>query len=307
MRKYKNIFLIFILMISIFLTSCKTSSNTDINVVCASYSEFDWARNISKGVENINISYLTSSGISLHDYSLTIKDTVKIIDSDIFIYVGGESDIWCSEVIKNSKKSQISISMLDTIETKLIEDNSDEDEYDEHVWLSIKNAKLIIKKICDAFVKIDNNHKEIYELNYNNYLNELENLDKNFKTTIENHIENNQNLLVFSGRFPFKYLFNDYNLNYNAAFLGCSLDSSVNPNVIIELSNTVKENNIKTLLKIEADQINISSQIKNISKLTLNELTLNSMQIVKESDSKNISYIDVMKNNLEIIDKALNY
>ena len=314
MKKY--LFLMIIGIITIFsLTSCRIQK-TDIVSTC--YAGYDFARSIAG--DKKTSSMLLNPGEELHDYSPSVGDMERILCSEIFIYIGGESD---SEWVENDilpeidKNKTIVINMMDIVKESgytYDEENPDsaededeeEEEYDEHVWNSITNAKIISFSIYDSLVSIDNDNKDYYKENYDNLIKDLDDVDNDIKNVVSN---SSKNMLIFADRFPLLYFVKEYNLEYDAAFKGCETSKEANPKTIESLTKKIKENNIKVVFEIELSESKISNTIiKNLKKenYSIEKRTFYTMHNVSKNDYKNKkSYIDFMKDNIESLRVAL--
>lgn len=184
------------------------------------------------------------------------------------------------------------------------EHEHEEIEYDEHVWLSLKNAEIISKKISEEMGKIDSKNKDKYEKNCEEYVAKLKQLDEKYEQVCK---DAKVKTLLFGDRFPFRYMVDDYNLDYYAAFVGCSAESEASFETIKFLADKVDELNLKTILQIESADGKIANTIKKTTKAKDMEiLTMNSMQATTSKDVKNgDNYIGIMESNLEVLKKAL--
>jgi zinc transport system substrate-binding protein len=263
--------------------------------------------------------------VDLHSFQPTAADILKISTCDLFIYVGGESDEWVDDALREAtNKSMTVVSLLDVLgdavkEEEVVEgmqeeeheDEHDEDEhgeeeveYDEHVWLSLKKAQVVVTGIADAMGKADPNNAGTYKTNADNYKNRLAELDSRYADAVAN---SNKNTVLFGDRFPFRYLTDDYNLNYYAAFAGCSAETEASFDTVIFLSGKIDELGLKKVLVIESsDQKVAQTIIDNTAAKDLEILVLDSMQATSSSDiAKGVTYISVMESNLEVLTKAL--
>ena len=178
---------------------------------------------------------------------------------------------------------------------------SDGHESDEHIWLSLRNAKKCVGAIKEVLCQLDSSNQEIYELNAEEYIKKLEMLDAEYKDVVD---KAKNDTLVFGDRFPFRYLIDDYNLNYYAAFAGCSSESEASFNTITFLAKKLDELKLSNILTIEGNNHKIAETIiKNTEKKNQEILTLNSMQgRILEGET----YLSIMEANLEVLKKALN-
>ena len=303
------------------LASCKQNDNGKLNIVCTTFPEYEWAREIiGEEKDNFNLKLLMNNGTDLHSYQPSIPDIAKITTSDIFIYVGGESDEWVEDVLKNAKnKNMITINLLEVLGDKAKEEevkegmqeehegeehehDEEEVEYDEHVWLSIKNAKIFVEEIAQAVASIDSENESIYFDNANEYISKLSALDSLYEETFENA---QTKTLLFADRFPFRYLVEDYGLDYYAAFVGCSAETEASFETIEFLTSKVNDLHIKVILKIETSGDSIAKTIKeNSHDKDQQILTLDSMQNTTLKSKK--TYLSILESNLEVFQEAVN-
>ncbi|MBQ9604861.1 MAG: zinc ABC transporter substrate-binding protein, partial [Firmicutes bacterium] len=266
---------------------------------------------------------LLDSGVDLHSYQPTAEDILKISNCDMFVYVGGESDEWVDDVLKNAENKDMEvISLLDVVgdaakeeeikegmqaeeEEHEEENEEDEKEYDEHVWLSVRNAKTICAEIADGLGKADPENAEAYKANYEVYAEKLDELDKNFTELAENA---QNKTLVFGDRFPFRYFTDDYGFDYYAAFAGCSAESEASFETVVFLAKKMDELGCKTIYTIEnSDQKLAQAIINSTSAKDQNIAVLDSMQSAAgEQAEEGVSYLSIMQSNYEVLRNTLN-
>ena len=288
-----------------------------------------YARYLGDKVKNVEVTMLLDNGVDLHSYQPTINYIAKISDCDMFIYVGGESDGWVNDALKNAKNDKMKVINLlevlgDSVKTEeLIEgmqeeehdhhhDNEEiteekheqEEEKDEHVWLSLKNAKILCKKIADNLSEIDPQNKNVYSANVSAYIEKLSALDEEYKKMVNG---SNRKIVLFGDRFPFRYLVDDYGLDYYAAFVGCSAETEASFETVAFLSKKTDELKLPCVLTIEGANHKIAETVvANTYSKNQKVLTMDSMQSTTSSDVKNgITYISVMEKNLDILREAL--
>ena len=321
----KNIAILCMVVLAIvMLAGCSSNNpkdNNKISIVTTIFPEYDWVREIVKGNENIEITMLLDKGIDLHSFQPTADDIVKVSSCDIFIYVGGESDGWVEDALKEAtNKNMTVINLLDVLgdsvkEEELVEgmegeEEEDEEteeegpEYDEHVWLSLKNAEVLCRYIADELCRIDPENEESYKANVNAYISELDALDKEYETAVSNA---SVKTVLFGDRFPFRYLVDDYGLDYYAAFVGCSAESEASFETIIFLANKADELKLPAILQIESADGKIAQTIKDTTEAKNQQiLTMDSMQSVTSKDVANgAAYLGIMKDNLAALSQAI--
>ena len=325
-RKYLSILLIAVMAV-FGLTACgqnlskNPSGNGKIKVVVTIFPEYDWVKQIAgERASDMDITMLLDNGVDLHSYQPTAADIMKISDCDLFIYVGGESDTWVDDALKEAvNKNMKVINLLDVLgdsvkEEEVVEgmqaeeeeksgEEEEEPEYDEHVWLSLKNAKVLCKAIADNLSEIDLEHKAVYDANVSSYIGKLDELDAQYKSAVESF---SKKTILFGDRFPFRYLVDDYNLDYYAAFAGCSAETEASFKTVTFLAGKVDETGTKAILTIDGSDEKLAMTIKDNTKDKNQEiLQMDSMQSVKISESEDYNYINVMLKNLTVLKQAL--
>lgn len=308
--------------------STNNTAQTDkLQIVTTIFPEYDWVKQIlGENVDNAEITMLLDNGVDLHSYQPTAEDIMKISTCDLFIYVGGESDSWVEDALQEATNQEMKvINLLDVLgdavkEEEVVEgmetehdhehgENEDhrheeEPEYDEHVWLSLRNAQVLCDAIADTLVEIDPDNGRSYKANENAYNEKLAALDMEYKATID---AVTQKTLLFGDRFPFRYMVDDYNLSYYAAFVGCSTETEASFETITFLSSKVDELGLNYVLTIEkSDQKIARTIIQNTQSKDQQILAMDSMQSTTSGDvSDGASYLSIMESNLDILKEAL--
>lgn len=301
-----------------------TNQTDKLSIVTTIFPEYDWVREIlGDKADNAEITMLLDNGVDLHSYQPTADDIVKISDCDLFIYVGGESDEWVEDALRNAANRNMKVINLlevlgDSVKTEEIvegmqeeehehedaEEHEHEEEADEHVWLSLKNAKMLVRVISKALQELDPNNKDIYAANADAYVKKLSALDAEYQAAVD--AASNKTIL-FGDRFPFRYLVDDYGLRYYAAFVGCSAETEASFETISFLAKRVDEWKLPCVLTIEGAQHKIAETVvRNTTAKNQRVLTMDSMQSTTSKDVKNgTTYLSVMEKNLSVLKEAL--
>ncbi len=290
-----------------------------ISIVCTIFPEYDWIKEIiGDNIGNFELTVLLDNSVDLHNYQPTASDIVKISEADMFVYVGGESDNWVEDVLVTANNEELLVVNLFDIlgenvkEEEFVEgmehDHEEDDhdhELDEHVWLSLRNAGIVCEYLTNEISLLDEENATIYQANYEGYMEELEGLDAQYAEVVENATFDT---LVFADRFPFRYLTDDYGLNYFAAFSGCSAEIEASFETIVFLAEKTSELGVNYICTIEGVNHKIAETVvQNTTTKDQEIVVLNSMQSVSSTDINNgLTYLDVMAYNLEILKTALN-
>ncbi len=300
----------FLVLMSLTFTSCvKKEDDNKFTIIATSFPSYDFARAIVKDTD-VEVKMLLKPGSETHDYDPTPRDIVDINKSDIFIYVGGESDYWVKDILNNIENNDVKIiKLMDCVDLlkedddQILEKETESDEEDdEHIWTSPLNAIKIVEMLKDEIINKDPENKDIYLKNAQKYINELKNIDKEITDIVS---KSKNKLLIFGDRFPFIYFTNQYGLKYYAAFSGCSEQVEASSKTISSLIDKVKKNNIKVILKIELSNGQIANSIAEETGAKV--LELHSAHNISEKDFDNgVTYIDLMKRNIKVLKEALN-
>ena len=312
MKKIISVILCMAAVLAVCCSCRKTETKKDdgkLNVVTTIFPPYDFAKNA--GGEYVNVSMLLKPGMESHSYDPTPQDIIKIQECDLFIYTGGESDEWVKDILESSdKKPKQVLAMMDiadTVEEETVEgmekeeDDSDEIEYDEHVWTSPKNAINITASITNALCQLDENHQASFNKNMMAYRRELLQLDNSFREVADNA---KRKTIVFGDRFPFRYLADEYDLKYYAAFPGCSAETEPSPSTVSFLIDKVREEKIPVVFSIEFSNGKVADTI--CESTGAKKLTLHSCHNVTQDEfDSGISYLSLMQKNVQALKEAL--
>ncbi|MBR3644854.1 MAG: zinc ABC transporter substrate-binding protein [Lachnospiraceae bacterium] len=301
-----------------------------INIVCTIFPQYDWVMNLlGDRADEYNVTLLVGNGVDLHSYQPTARDIVTISTCDFFIYVGGESDSWVEDVLERADNPDINvINMMEVLGDKtyveeIVEGMEEEDEhshegllnwfnhsepeeeeYDEHVWLSLKNATILCSNISDVLCRLDKGHEDNYRNSLKNYTDKLLELNGRYEEVVK---QAPTKTILFGDRFPFRYMAEDYGLKYYAAFPGCSAETEASFETVVFLSEKLSELSLKAVCITEsADESLAHTIIKNSEAKSAQTVVFNSMQSVGFLDiDKGVTYLGVMEDNLNALKTVL--
>ena len=310
-----------------FLSGCSAQpsdpggqADAPLRIVCAGASEYDWTRNIlGENPAQAELTLIVGNGTDLHSYQPTAQDIAAITSCDLLVYVGGVSGQWITDALESAREMPAVINMLALLEDELAEEeltagmeaDHDHEEHgpemldaDEHVWLSLDNARQICGEIARVLGDLDPDNRETYARNCESYQAALEDLDERYRSTVEN---GGWDTILVADRFPFRYLVDDYGLNYYAAFAGCSAETDASFETVIFLANKLDELQHPAILVIDGSLSNIADAVlANSSRSDLPVLTLDSLQSTTAQQLGNgKSYLSAMEENLAVLQQAL--
>lgn len=301
-------------------------STDKFSVVCTIFPEYDWVREIlGDHADNAELTYLLDNGVDLHSYQPTADDMIKISSCDLFIYVGGESDEWVENALADAMNKDMKVINLmdvlgDSAKVEELKEGMQESEhehehdheheheegeveYDEHVWLSLKNAKVLCAEIENNISEIDHANASDYQANLDSYVAKLDALDNDFAALVDS---SSVKTLIFGDRFPFRYFVDDYSIDYYAAFIGCSAETEASFETIAFLSDKLNEYDCDTVFTLENSDKSIAETIISTSGRNADIAELNSLQSVSTDDiAGGATYISIMEKNYDVLSGAL--
>ena len=297
----------------------QAAENEGLDIVATVFPLYDWTRELTAG-SGAELTLLLDSGVDLHSFQPTMDDILKIANCDVFIYVGGESDKWVDDALRQKKNdNMLVLDLMDILgenakEEEFIEgmqepeeeEEEEEDgvEYDEHIWLSLKNASLLCDKIAEALSSADADNAALYRANADAYIEKLNALDAEYAAAVD---AAPNKTMVFGDRFPFRYMTADYGITYYAAFLGCSAESEASFETISFLAGKLAELGLKHIVALESSDGKLAKTIVTNSKAENVEIvTMDSLQSATLDDAAGgATYLSVMEKNLEALKIAL--
>ena len=313
----KKVLALFLAALAVCAVMCSctgktTDSQTDgkLRIVTTIFPPYDFARQVAG--DQAELTMLLPPGTESHNFDPTPQDMIKIQSADLFVYVGGESDKWVEEMLSSAaKKPKKVISLMDCVdklEEEIVEgmeaeheDDSDEVEYDEHVWTSPKNAVIITKALCSVMKELAPQHESLFEKRTNSYCKQLSALDNSFRGIVD---EGKRKLMVFGDRFPFKYFADAYGLKYYAAFPGCSGETEPSAATVAFLIDKVKSEKIPVVFTIEFSNGKIADTI--CESTGAKKLQLHSCHnVTQEEFDGGVTYLELMQQNAVNLKEAL--
>lgn len=305
-------------IIAFMLTGClpnwnssTTESGGKIKVVASLFPQYDFAKQIAK--DKAEVTLLLPPGTESHTFDPGPSDIIKISDSDMFLYTGKFMEPWADRLIsgidnKNLKVVNVS-SQIGLLKSNHEHDDAEEangvehdHEYDPHIWLDPILACQMVDNIASAFCEKDPANANFYNENATAYKKELELLDSDISNVVKT---SKRKTMVFASRFAYLYFINRYNLDYIAAFDGCSAESEPSVKKMTEIIDFIKINNIPA---IYYEEFNVPKIARSICDSTgVKALKFSTVHNVsKEELESGKTYLELMRENLENLKQGLN-
>jgi zinc transport system substrate-binding protein len=335
MKKFAA-FVMVVFAVALALSACgmdsnaKSSVNKKASVVATIYPQYDWLKNIlGEYADKVDLKLLIKNGTDLHSYKPSAQDIASIANADLVVYVGGESDEWIEKALEATPKAgRMQVNLMQVLgdrvkEEEVVEgmqaeeeaeehegehhhhEHAEAPENDEHIWLSLKNAQILVKNLAESVSKIDTANAPVYRANAIIYASKLHDLDWAYDSTVSNA---SQKTILFGDRFPFRYMVDDYGIKYYAAFVGCSAESEASFETVAFLAGMMDSLSLPVIFTIDGSRSNVALAVRNASKnsKSVPVLQLNSMQSVTDEQIRSgVDYMSIMKSNLETLKKGL--
>ena len=335
MKKFAA-FVMVVFAVALALSACgmdsnaKSLANKKASVVATIYPQYDWLKNIlGEYADKVDLKLLIKNGTDLHSYKPSAQDIAAIANADLVVYVGGESDEWIEKALEATPKAgRMQVNLMQVLgdrvkEEEVVEgmqaeeeaeehegehhhhEHAEAPENDEHIWLSLKNAQILVKNLAESVSKIDTANAPVYRANAIIYASKLHDLDWAYDSTVSNA---SQKTILFGDRFPFRYMVDDYGIKYYAAFVGCSAESEASFETVAFLAGMMDSLSLPVIFTIDGSRSNVALAVRNASKnsKSVPVLQLNSMQSVTDEQIRSgVDYMSIMKSNLETLKKGL--
>lgn len=309
------------------LAGCAPAATQDkgeekkLSVVTTVFPAYDWVREIvGENSENVDITWLMKSGVDVHSYQPTVDDLVTISNCDVLVYVGGESESWMEEALaQGGKEGRVVVNLMEELGDRVkeeellpgVEEDHDHDheeehehEADEHIWLSLKNAVTLTQTLAQKLGQVDPNHAQSYLEAQKSYQTKLGQLDQDYQTMVQGA---KYDTVLFCDRFPFRYLMDDYGIQYYAAFAGCSAETEASFETVAFLATTLEGLDLPCVLTIEGSDGSLARTVwENTSQNKQTVAQLNSLQAVTQQQAQEgLTYLSAMEANLQALAQAL--
>ncbi len=286
-------------------------------IVCTIFPLYDWMRELTAGADGVETVLVADNGVDMHSYQPTTGDIVDISTCDMLVYIGGDSDRWVEETaLRSGSEKMTRLPLLELMGEDALcaapHDHHDEEHHhhhgedakDEHLWLSPSAALKLCALLTNELCVMDEANASVYRANFESYSARLEELDRNYRTAAE---ESRRDMLLFADRFPFRYLADDYSLEYSAAFDGCEAETEAGFETVTRLAARLDDHDLGCVLIIDGSRPDLARTIIAASDSPGAEiLTLDSMQSVSGEDiAGGVTYLSIMEENLNVLRQAL--
>ncbi len=289
-----------LIVVGVMLKRGEGVDEAGLRILATSFPAYDFARAVVG--DDGKVEMLLAPGAEIHDYEPTPQDIIKIQESDVFIYTGGESETWVDEMLEgiDSGRTKV-IRMMDLVELMVEDEEGGEVEYDEHVWTSLRNAIVIVGVLKDELIELDKNKAEDYANNAKSYIEELQEIDGEIRNLVK---RGKRKEIVFGDRFALRYFVEEYGLDYDVAFPGCSEQTEVSVKTLTSLVDKVRELGAPVVLKNEMSNNGIAETIAGEVGVEVLEF-YSGHSMAPEDFRDGVTYAEMMRRNVRVLERAL--
>ena len=315
MRRSVPILLIVCLFLLFSCSSADEGNDDRLEIMAASFPSYDAARAVAGDLASITM--LVPPGGGEHSYEPSIEDVIRISESDLFIYNGGESDTWITYILSDLDSATSTFSLLENAAFTLYEDeeniawkeeNHDGHDHshgrvlDEHVWTSPENEIAIIQALCEEIASLDEDNREVYESNAASYIEDIREVQGTIRDIVENGMRRE---IIVADRFPLLYFVTEFSLDYYAAYPGCSSESEPSAKTVAFLIDKVREDGIPVVLHMELANTLLSEVVAEETGAAVMEFS-SCHNVSKRVFDSGVTYVDLMRQNAAVLKEVLN-
>lgn len=297
------------------LAGCSVEEETvdGPRIVVTIFPLYDWAKTLLG--DRGTVTMLMRNGVDLHNYQPSAADIADIMECDMLIYVGGESDEWVEDLLESCPDHAFkTLNLMQTLRRMLLEEEqkegmqAEEEEedgaLDEHIWLSLRNAGSIVESIAESVAALEPEYRSEVLARAAEYRMQLDALDERYEAVCADAV---RKTILVADRFPFRYLVEDYGLDYYAAFPGCAAASDVSAETIGFLQEKLEQLQLPALFIIDGSDGALAENLRENANRDVKILTLNSAQCVSQQEIQDgVTYLKLMEENLTALEEALN-
>lgn len=286
------------------LATLKSSDNR-ILVVASLFPWYDLAQEI--GGERVQTVLLLSPGLDAHSFEPRPQDILMINQADLFLYTSKEMEPWAQDLASALNSLNKSLAMTEVLDlgdqTNFTDENdlvSSDDNHDPHIWLDPIIMGKLARELKPVLSQLDPEGESIYQSNLLKYLARLDQLDRDYRETL-NNCESRQ--VIFAGHSAFAYLARRYQLDYISAS-GFSPNAESTPNRLVVLSDLLRKNKAKYLFSDSLENKQLAEALA--KNMGLEILSLKTGANLSKTDfASQLSYEDIMRYNLSQLSQGL--
>lgn len=319
----KKILFILPLVILVLVTSCSKKTAEDINeagtdvekikVYTSIYPMYDFTKQI--GRDRIDLELMVPPGAEPHDWEPTAKLMAEMEKADVFVYNGVQMEMWADKVIGSlSNKELIVVESSEGVDLLKFEENDHDEEetehneqehghrhadYDPHVWLDPVRAVKQAENIKNALIKADEENRDFYEANFNEFKEKLSELDNKFKEELSGRELDE----IVVAHAAFGYLADRYDFK-QIAISGLTPQEEPSAAKLAQITKVVNEHGIEYIFYESLANPKLSEVLA--KETGTKTAVLNPIGgLTKEERASSKDYIAIMEENLLALKKAL--
>lgn len=274
----------------------QNTANSNLQVITSFYPLYEFAQKV--GQDKVNVILLVPMGVEPHDWEPTIQDVQRMQKADLIVINGLGFENWIEHLSEINFHGNIIDTSIGIIKTDMLDSHEDSHDHshasgDPHIWLNPVLAKIQVQNIADAFSKHDPQNEKFYQLNAENYKNELDSLDTKIRTELSSC---SHDFIAFHDAFS--YFAREYGLNQHTIIPSNNPHAEPTARTLEDVINTAKEFDLKIIFTEETADSRTAEIISNA--INGRVLVLSPIEIGNDGN-----YISRMTENLNNLKEAL--
>ncbi|MDQ4105880.1 MAG: metal ABC transporter substrate-binding protein [Actinomycetota bacterium] len=262
------------------------------------------------GGERVEVETIVPVGGSPETFQPSPSDAQKISESRVVFQNGLGLEGWLDDLLRSAGGEEVRVvELAEGLET--IEDG-DEHRHEEegehageehaegnpHLWLDVSNAQRYVERIRDTLVEVDPDGAGEYRANAEEYLAELEELDRHIRDRAGEVPEENRKLVTFHEAFP--YFAEAYGFEQVGVILR-NPDAEPSSREVAEVIRTVREEDVPAIFTEPQFNAGLADTIAQEAGVEVYELYSDTLSDTEVAGS----YEEMMRTNIDRIVEAL--
>jgi zinc/manganese transport system substrate-binding protein len=256
------------------------------------------------GGEQVDVDLLVGPNVDMHDFRPSPADSRKFSDTKLVVINGLGLEGWADRLAKASGYRGARLVASKGVKALAGHEHGHGEgghgRYDPHAWQDVGNVKIYVTNIRDALIGIDPANKAAYQQNAENYLKQLDALDRDIRVAWADIPK--QRRRVITSHQAFDYYGNAYDVEFLGA-RGMSEDAEPSARDIARLIQQIKKEKIKAFFVENISSNRLLDRIAQDTGATVIG-TLYS-DALSPPGGPATTYIDMMRYNTRAITDAL--
>lgn len=193
------------LLYFLLLPDTQTQSSDQVRVVVSVAPQEEFVKAVGK--DKVQVTVMVPSGADPHTYEPLPKQMQELSQAQLYLMVGSPLEFeltWMDKMRAMNPQMKV----VNTSQGITLLPSQGESSSDPHVWVSPRNARVMVENTYQALVEVDPDNQKYYQENRDQYLERLDQADQNLTHSLQK--VNSKKILVYHPAWA--YLCRDYGL-----------------------------------------------------------------------------------------------